>query len=644
MDCRLIQSIRLDPDNRAEQEMLNFLKYLPPGYTVYCELQLSHTYEARVMRMQEKKPDFVVLAPDVGLFIIEVKDWNLHTTRYTWLDQETVLRNDTEQIRNPLAQAKEYQWAFVEMIKKELPQAASDLFVTAVVAFPRLTRTEFLNALGDPQALGNQQSSFLLDMEQTIFKDDLTKHRIAPEVLLQSHVTQVSSKRTGRPYSPASGKSVAQVGEYLLPSSFRIGDYEKRRANRERIQMITEEQQQWIFDTTLQQEYLLDVPGSGKTNALISKAIHLVDEAGRRRPPRILLTTYSKMLEANIAQIFQDKIAGSLQQRRYEEAITILSVPSLLEAMIATAYGVEEEDFRREHADKSEGEYEALLLELAEVIVDSSDDRFKQFDCVFVDEYQDFDTRMLGLVLGFGGKGCRHFFVGDLGQKIYDRYPHLKRLIAPPARLELRRSHKMFRTPRYIAELATRFLLEDQRIRHQLKEEKYDENFVFPNQLDYGAVLDHAAAPVAALAERAADLLINQYTTDDLLVVASPAKLVAVQQALAAHGIACTINDTSRTVPEGKVRVVDFMHVKGLEKLVVLVTGIEDLPDRNSGKIFDDVEARMKQERFSRRKIYVSLTRSIEQLFVFYCDPNNRFIDELCAINNKIVRRRQGGR
>ncbi|MCB0003775.1 MAG: hypothetical protein KDH86_14605, partial [Anaerolineae bacterium] len=58
--------------------------------------------------------------------------------------------------------------------------------------------------------------------------------------------------------------------------------------------------------------------------------------------------------------------------------------------------------------------------------------------------------------------------------------------------------------------------------------------------------------------------------------------------------------------------------------------------------LFDSEDDRRRKERLSRRKVYVALTRSLEELMIYYQDPQNRFVAELLWINRDIVKRRQG--
>jgi superfamily I DNA/RNA helicase len=79
-----------------------------------------------------------------------------------------------------------------------------------------------------------------------------------------------------------------------------------------------------------------------------------------------------------------------------------------------------------------------------------------------------------------------------------------------------------------------------------------------------------------------------------------------------------------------------------LEADVVLISGIEDLPLANSANnLFDDIEEQRKQETFSRRMIYVALTRCLEECIIYYNQREHPFIAELWAINRRILTERQ---
>ncbi len=631
MACQLIQTHKLDDSNRAEREMLDFLHNLPESYFVYRELQLTPAYRDRIRGLQKKQPDFVVVSPEVGVVSIEVKDWNLDNNTYEWQNQQEIRKiaadGHVSTLRNPMVQVDAYLHALMELVSRMA-------FVSSIVAFPRLSRSAFLDNIKNVNTLRNPQSRFYLDLDRTLFRENLDQFRATPEDLLEQ-VVQKNPK-----FHPISEANIEAVHRMLMPSSFIVGDYTERQQARKRLQVLTEQQQRWIFDLDSRRNYLLDVAGSGKTNVLISKAIHLVNVAKDegKPPPRILLTTYNSNLEKNIRRIFRQKIASAPEQQDYQEAITVQSIPSLMESIVMAVLEISDMvEYRL--SDESLEEYEARLRDDVRSALESEPKRFRYFDYVFIDEIQDFDNFFL-LVVHHVCKNGNYFFVGDIGQKIYEREHNLKRLGIVTERFELQKSYKMFRTPRFIAELATRFVLNDRGLRQEFRNYGYTEDFNYPKNLSTLAEILRAEKPEQAIAKRVCSLLDGVYTEADIMIVTSAERRRNIVQALENAKVRYVVGETDESLG---VTITSFMDVKGLEKEVVLVSGIEDLFERSKPEaVFQDIDAQVAKERLSRRKIYVSLTRPLEELIIYYQDSTNRFIGELLDINREIQRNRQG--
>jgi len=630
MGCQLIQIRPPGDDNRGERAMLAFLRNLPEEYFVYRELQLTPAYRERVRGIEKKQPDFVVVSPALSAMSIEVKDWELTRNVYEWRDQYRLRVTDrsTGQVReveNPTAQASAYLYALMELV------TGLDVFVTSIVAFPTVSRSDFLNRLENVAVLQNPQSRFYLDLSRTLFREDLDRCIAQPETLL----TQVAA--TYAKFHTASPNQVERVHMRLLPGSFRIGDYTERQQNQRRLKMITREQQRWIDSLDEHQNYLLDVAGSGKTNVLISKAMRLVEAAGEGALPRILVTTYSHNLETNIRRIFQAKIADSPIRTRYQEAVTVQSIPAVMEQIVIAVLGLEGID-RYRTAGESWEAYEDRLKDDVDGILRSEPDRFRRFDYVFVDEIQDFDNFYL-LVADHLCKAKNFFFVGDIGQKIYEREHSVERLGFVRGRVELKKSYKMFRTPRCIAELATRFTLRDPLSKKEFAAHGYTADFQYPNKLRSTAEIVRSAHPEQEAAARVRGFLNTGYAEADVMVITSKARLAQMETALRSARVEYVLGEPEQGTA---VSLVTFMDVKGLEKEIVLVTGIEDLYERSKPQaMFDDEDSRYRKELLSRRKVYVAMTRPLEQLIVYYQDGSNRFISELVETNNDILSRRQ---
>jgi hypothetical protein len=631
MKCQLIQTDKIGLENKAERWMLAFLRNLPAGYFVYRELQVTDTCRNRMKGYEKKQPDFVVVSQETGVISIEVKDWNLTHNVYRWQDQHKIekmsIGGRPEFIDNPMVQVSAYLYALLELV------SGIDVFITSLLAFPRVSRADFLSKMENVDILRNPQSRFYLDLDRTLFREDLDRYGLHPQRLLLA-MAQRHPK-----FHPSTESQVRAVNKRLMPSVFRIGDFTQRQKYQKQLKTITEMQQRWIFGLDRHENYLLDVAGSGKTNALISKAIHIVDKAGAGAPPRILLTTYSHNLETNIKRIFKHKIADSPQHYRYQQAITVMCIPALLETIVTNFLGIDSiADYRT--PGESQETYTKRLRQDVEDILRSEPDRFRRFDYVFIDEIQDFDDFFL-IIVRYLCRTDNFFFVGDIGQKIYDRTYNLNILGFVTERIELKKSYKMFRTPRYIAELATRFVLSDPLSRREFQEYGYTESFKSPNKLPNLPEILHSAHPEQEITQNMLNLLNTTYVEDDIMVVTSIERLPQVEAALNAMNVATVVGEPERDM--AAVTLVDFMTVKGLEKTVVFVTGIEDLYERSKSQgLFDDEGEKRRNELFSRRKIYVALTRPLERLIIYYQDPANRFISELLTIGADLIAKRQG--
>ena len=96
--------------SQGEKRLFAILQKLPDDYIVYYEPIISERY-----------PDFVVLAPDLGVIIIEVKGW--YPNDILGGDLQTVRVRDRGVERNevhPLRQARGYQNNLQDECRKSL--------------------------------------------------------------------------------------------------------------------------------------------------------------------------------------------------------------------------------------------------------------------------------------------------------------------------------------------------------------------------------------------------------------------------------------------------------------------------------------------------------------------------------------------
>ena len=94
--------------SRGEERTFALLKKLPDDYLIYYEPNIDNRH-----------PDFIVIAPDLGVIIIEVKGWYLDDIVRGNHSEITVNINDRErQEIHPLEQARNYMWRLAGACEK----------------------------------------------------------------------------------------------------------------------------------------------------------------------------------------------------------------------------------------------------------------------------------------------------------------------------------------------------------------------------------------------------------------------------------------------------------------------------------------------------------------------------------------------
>ena len=94
--------------SRGEERTFALLKKLPDDYLIYYEPNID-----------KRHPDFMVIAPDPGVIIIEVKGWFLDTIVGGNHSEITINADDRErQEVHPLDQARNYMWRLFSACEK----------------------------------------------------------------------------------------------------------------------------------------------------------------------------------------------------------------------------------------------------------------------------------------------------------------------------------------------------------------------------------------------------------------------------------------------------------------------------------------------------------------------------------------------
>ena len=92
---------------------------------------------------------------------------------------------------------------------------------------------------------------------------------------------------------------------------------------------------------------------------------------------------------------------------------------------------------------------------------------------------------------------------------------------------------------------------------------------------------------------------------------------------------------------EDKVVLANFVDAKGLERDYVFILDIDQLPDGTltENRLFTPATALEEEARLSRIKIFISLTRALREVHVYYTQPQRRFVVELLKLKEVLEKR-----
>jgi hypothetical protein len=98
-----------DTATGGERKVFTALReHLPEDYLVYYDIRVGDRY-----------PDFTIIGPDLGVVVLEVKDWRLKSIVGARADRVVIKTHDGEHaLRSPVPQAREYTVKIVDLLKK----------------------------------------------------------------------------------------------------------------------------------------------------------------------------------------------------------------------------------------------------------------------------------------------------------------------------------------------------------------------------------------------------------------------------------------------------------------------------------------------------------------------------------------------
>ncbi|WP_437132006.1 3'-5' exonuclease [Bacillus atrophaeus] len=276
--------------------------FLPHDYIVYYEPEIHGV-----------RPDFVIIGPDIGLLVLEVKDYTKNTfynfTRDNWTIRS--VSGDLHSVKNPFKQAKDYTFKIVELLKKDKNLIQTEGKYQFNLKFPYGYGVVFTR-LNEVQLLESKVYE-MIDPEFILSRDQIDPdHELFSEDVLMEKLLQMFHIRF-RLEEPLTSEEINTIRYYLFPE-IRLGaELEKTTPYRDQLLLSLRD----IKTMDLHQENMAKqigdkhrlirgVAGSGKTLILASRAKMLAKE----HPDwKILILCFNISLSRNIAQMVRSMYA-----------------------------------------------------------------------------------------------------------------------------------------------------------------------------------------------------------------------------------------------------------------------------------------------------------------------------------------------
>jgi hypothetical protein len=286
--------------SRGEERTFALLKKLPNDYLIYYEPNIDNWH-----------PDFIVIAPDLGVIVIEVKGWYIDDIVKGNHSEITVNTNDRErQEIHPLEQARNYMWRLAGacekspnrslLLHKEGPKKNKFFFPFChFVVLSNITRDTILRRK-------EQDVSEIFKMDNTLFRDELVALENASAEEIRNTLMRFFDPFW--PITPFTPEQVDVLRSIIHPEI--ILSYLPSKS-------LTEAEAEKCFDLVVldrRQEnnarkigeghrIIYGVAGSGKTVLLIARAKWLHE---RDPHAKILLLCYNVVLSVYLKHILEE--------------------------------------------------------------------------------------------------------------------------------------------------------------------------------------------------------------------------------------------------------------------------------------------------------------------------------------------------
>ena len=334
---------------------------------------------------QHLHPDFIILHPQQGIFVLEVKDWRLDTIQSVNRDEFAITTpNGLKQVKNPLRQARDYALAICSLLETDTHLVqANGLYQGKLicpyaygVVLPNITRRQF-----DSEAALAE----VIEPHLVICRDEMSD-RVDPGHF-QQRLWTMSHYDFGHTLS---NEQIDRVRWHLYPdlrisakqlSFFDNGPAETMQTAIPQILKVMDLQQEQLARSLGEGHRVIHgVAGSGKTLILAYRCQHLAE-------------TMQSVLVLCFNVALASRLRALIEQKGLNQLVTVRHFHGWCMDMLKQ-YRLPRPDWRKYKGSA----YIEQLVSSVVAAVDAGKIPAGQYGAVMVDEGHDFESAWLKLV------------------------------------------------------------------------------------------------------------------------------------------------------------------------------------------------------------------------------------------------------
>ncbi|MCK9462852.1 MAG: AAA family ATPase [Proteobacteria bacterium] len=373
------------PLTPGERKTLEFFReHLPDGWELYVQPHLNGL-----------RPDFVLLHPDNGIAVYEVKDWDLDALDYFFQGTPPTLhgRRDGKTFslarQNPIAKVIAYKDEVHKLYCPSLPVRTGFGVITAGVVFPFASREKADHLLGT-----TYKTHLSIPQNPMVCWDDLDSGNILKAFPLVHRHNEYMSHDIA-----------AELRPWLVEPDVSVEQRHPLEMDKKQIALAT--------DPAPQKGYrrIKGAAGSGKSVVLAARAAELAKEG-----KTVLVATFN----ITLLNYLRDLAVRWWRSKTFAERITWLNFHQWCKRITATAGENDKQKSLWENDDYSKDEIlNEKMAELVFGLYQREGAELPQYDAILVDEGQDYRLSWWKALRAACKPGGEMLLVADPTQDVY---------------------------------------------------------------------------------------------------------------------------------------------------------------------------------------------------------------------------------